>query len=212
MPELDLTTSDIVIDAMATSRAIRRYLPDPVPDEVLERLIFAATRAPSPRNTQPWEFIVVRDQDIRNRIGDALEPRAAEIEAVIPRLSTEAKQRMYQGAADLLRALRNAPVIVFVAGWHRDFGPEFPAEETMLTALHAAAENLLVAARAYGLGAAFTTFHLHAQEEVRAAIGAPDDLHIAVTIPVGFPERGVGPVRRRPVDEVLHWDRYQPAT
>ncbi len=203
-------TADVVIDAMATARAIRSYHPDPVPDEVLERLVFAGTRAPSPRNTQPWEFIVVRDADIRRRIGDALEPRAAEVEAVIPRLSTAAKQRMYQGAADLLRALGTAPAIIFVAGWQRDYGEEFPAEEIMLSALHTSAQNILVAARAMGLGAAFTTFHLHAEAEVRAAIGAPDDLHLAVTIPVGWPASNTGPVRRRPVDEVLHWDRYVP--
>ena len=195
---------------MATARAIRSYRPAPVPDELLERLIFAGTRAPSPRNTQPWEFIVVRDAEVRRRIGDALEPRAAEVEAAIPRLRTDVKKRMYQGAADLLRALGTAPTIIFVAGWQRDFGEEFPAEDMMLSALHTSAQNILVAARAMGLGAAFTTFHLHAQEEVRAAIEAPDDLHLAVTIPIGWPASNTGPVRRRPVEEVLHWDRYVP--
>ena len=202
---------EAVFTVMGTCRAMRELRPEPVPRELLERLIWAATRAPNPRNLQPWEFVVVTDADQRSAIGALLEPRAAEVEAAIVRLEHEWQRRMYQQTADLIRSLGTAPAIIFVCGRVMTFGREFPAEEIVLSAVHTASQNILLAARAQGLGTVFTTLHLHAADGIRRVLSLPDDVRISVTIPVGWPVRDFGPLRRKPVDEVLHWDRFSAA-
>lgn len=198
------------LETIATARAVRAFTDEPVPREVLRTLVQAGTCAPNGRNLQPWEFVVVTDPVRRAALGAALEPRAQEVDAVVPRLRDPAKQRMYRGAAALMRALGQAPALVFVAGHEYEYGPEFPDREILLSALHSAAQNILLAARALGYGGAYTTLHLHAEAAVRETIGLPPELYIAATLPIGRPDQATGPVRRRPVDEVMHWDHYEP--
>jgi nitroreductase len=201
--------SNETLATIATARAVRRFQDEPVTREQLRSLIQAATCAPNPRNLQPWEFVVITDPDRRARIAAAIEPRAAEVEAAIPRLRSEARRKVYRAGAALMRSLGSAPALVLVCGHQRDYGPDFDDREILLSALHAASQNLLLAARSLGLGGAFTTLHLHAEAECRDVAGLPDDLVIAATIPIGVPAGTTGPVRRRAVDEVLHFDRYE---
>lgn len=204
----DVSDPEAVFAVMGTCRAMRDLQLGPVPRELLERLIWAATRAPNPRNLQPWEFIVVTEAEQRAAIGALLEPRAAEVEAAIVRLEHDWQRRMYQQTADLIRTLGTAPAIIFVCGRTMSFGREFPAEEIVLSAVHTASQNILLAARAQGLGTVFTTLHLHAADGIRRLLCLPDDVRISVTIPVGWPVRAFGPLRRKPVEDVLHWDRF----
>jgi len=74
--------------------------------------------------------------------------------------------------------------------------------------VYPAAQNILLAARALGLGATFTTYHMLAEAGVRKILSLPDDARIAVAIPVGWPEKPFGPVRRRPLPDVVHWQRW----
>ena len=75
-------------------------------------------------------------------------------------------------------------------------------------ALYPAAQNLIVAARSLGLGTTFTTFQVATEGEMRKVLGIPDDASIAVCIALGYPDRPFGPVKRKPVAEVIHWDRW----
>jgi nitroreductase len=75
-------------------------------------------------------------------------------------------------------------------------------------ALYPAAQNLIVAARSLGLGTTFTTFQLAAEAEMRAALGLPSDVSIGVCIALGYPDRPFGPVARKPVDQVVHWEKW----
>lgn len=194
-------------EVMRTARATRHFTDRPVDRDLLRHVVEAGTWAPSPRNTQPWDFVVVDDPAVLHEIGAHLEPRAAEVEAAIPRLPDPSKQRMYQGAADLIRSIGTAPAVVFVCGRAMDYGPDFPAHDMVLSAVYTSAQNILLAARARGLGAAFTTLHLHAEPQIRSLLALPPDVSIEVTIPVGWPTRPFGPLRRRPVEDVLHWNR-----
>lgn len=207
---IEAARADLVLDTMATARAVRRFTDDPVPDELIERLVFAASRASSGRNSQPWEFIAIRDRDALGRIAAEFEPRVAELLAAVPRARDEHQRTMFRQAAGLMQAISTVPVVIVVAGRLIEWGPPFDAHETLHSALFAASQNLIVAARALGLGAAFTTFHLHAEATFREVTGIPDEFHIATTIPVGWPATRPGPVRRKPVADVLHWDRYSP--
>ena len=194
-----------VLEAMGTARAMRWFRPDPVPAAVLDRVLWAATRASSPNNTQCWDFVVVQDPGVQARIGELFGrrlPGAAPGE--VPRTTEE---RTRAGAMNLLGTIADVPVIVFVCGENR-YPADAPDVSNMYSAVYAAAQNMIVAARALGLGAAFTTFHRMVEPDLRALLAVPDDRIMAVTIPLGWPARPFGPVTRRPVEEVVHHDRW----
>jgi nitroreductase len=199
-----------VFEAMGTCRAIRYYRTDPVPDEMIEQLVWAASRAPSPGNTQEWDFVVVTDPDQRAAIGavfqEALAERLAQL-ATLPR-NNESERLMVEGAANLASTIGDAPVIVFVCG-PVTYPPGRPDERFTWSTLYPAAQNLIVAARALGLGSAFTTFHHAADAGLRRVLGIPDTVLIGATIPIGWPDREFGPVRRRPIEHFVHRDRWR---
>lgn len=197
------------LEAIETCRSIRRLKPDPVPDAVLTQLVHFATRAPSPGNSQLWRFLVVTSIEDRVWFRDML------VAAVGPRLG-EAPD-----AADGSPAARNARMYRrFIFDW--DKIPAFiittvenafptaerPVEQFMWGAIYPATQNLLLAARAMGLGAAMTNNHLENEPAVRSHFGIPDNFGIGATIPIGYPEGRYGPVQRRPVAEVIHRNRW----
>jgi len=196
----------VVFELMATARAVRWLRPDPVPPEVVERLVWAATRAPSPGNSQDWAFVCVDDRQILERIG------AAFGEVMGPRLSRmdrpdRTTALMLDGATNLATNLSTVPLVVFVCG-RVSYPAADPREIFTWSALYPATQNLLLAARALGLGATLTTLHHTAEPLVRAELAIPDDVRIAATVPIGWPAVPFGSVVRRPVSEVLHRNRY----
>ena len=90
-----------------------------------------------------------------------------------------------------------------------DYPPGNPDEQLIWSACYPAAQNLIVAARALGLGATFTTFQRRAEQVVRGTLGIPDEVRMAALIPIGWPDRPHGPVNRKPVEEVIHWQRWE---
>jgi nitroreductase len=206
--------ADPVIDvftAMETCRSIRRFKPDPVPDEVLEQLVHYATRAPSAGNTQLWRFLIVTDPDDRRWFRDML------VEAVSPRLppapadddrSQQARTaRMYRR---FILEFDRIPAFIMTTIHNAFPNADKPVPQFMWSTVFAATQNLLLAARGLGLGAAMTTNHLENEPAVRAHFGIPDDVGIGATIPVGYPEGHYGPVSRRPGTDAIyknHWGR-----
>lgn len=199
-----------LFDAMGTCRAIRYFTDEPIDDELIDQLVWAATRAPSPGNTQEWDLVVVTDPERRAAVGrvfdDALGDRLAQL-AALDR-TDPAEQRMVDGAAHLARTIGDAPVIVLVCG-PVTYPTGRPDERFTWSALYPAAQNLILAARALGLGSAFTTFHHAAEPGLREVLGIPDHIVIGATIPIGWPARPFGPVRRRPITEFVHRDHWQ---
>jgi nitroreductase len=197
-----------VFEAMGTARAIRYLKPDPIEPELIEKLVWAATRASSPSNSQQWAFVVVTDADRKARIGGAI---ADAVSGAIrdPGPGADRSVRlMLRGAKALAEGLATAPVLILVCG-RMTYPPGNPDELMVWSACYPAAQNLIVAARALGLGATFTTFQRRAEQVVRGTLAIPDDVRMAALIPVGWPDRPHGPVNRRPVDEVIHWDGWQ---
>jgi nitroreductase len=195
-----------VFDAMGTCRAMRRLKPDPVPDELVERVIWAATRAPSPGNSQGWGFVVVDDAEKKSAIAAAVRAVMADRVAAMPR-PDRTTRLMLDGTAHLIDSLERAPVLIFVAGGVV-YPPAAPREQFTWSALYPAAQNLLVAARSLGLGTVFTTMHMVAEPTVRSVLEIPEDVRIAAMIPLGWPDGEFGPVTRRPVGEVIHRNRW----
>jgi nitroreductase len=188
-----------------------RYLKaDPVPEEIIEKLIWAATRAPSPGNSQGWDFVVITDAAMREAIGDALEAlMAPRIEAMIASGAANADRRTLDGALHLATTFGRAPVIVLVCG-RLVYPPGRPVESFIWSAIYPAAANLIVAARALGLGSVFTTFHAMIDPLLRQLLNIPEDVRMGALIPLGWPDRPFTPVSRQPVADVIHRNGWNP--
>ena len=195
-----------LFEAMETCRAIRYLKPDPVPDELVEKLVHGATRASNPGNSQGWEFVVLRDPAVKQRLGKIVEERLTPAIRSMPN-PTGVEQRMLDGAHHLASHFADVPVWILVCG-RLVYPPQAPNENMVWSTVYPAAQNLILSARGLGLGTTFTTFHAAAEPEFRAELGIPNDVLLGVNVAVGWPERAFGPVKRKPVAEVLHWDRW----
>lgn len=196
-----------VIEAMETCIAMRYLKPDPVPREVLKRLVYAATRASNPGNSQGWEFVVIDDPSIKEPLGEAVRKGMAPAFAAKPQGLDGVQERMYAGARHLAENFAKVPA--WILGCARKiYPPQAPRDVFMYSTIYPAAQNLVVAARSLNLGTAFTTFQQVAEPVLREKLRIPDDVFLCVLIAVGYPERPFTKVKRKPVDDVLHWNGW----
>jgi nitroreductase len=196
-----------VISAMETCRAIRRFRPEPVPNELIERVVYAATRAPSVSNGQNWAFVAVRERATKARIAALTAPTAIRnIRQILATTTSDSKRRLLEASQRLADSLAEVPVLLFVCATGVDRSAPIDAR-TWLGVLPAA-QNALVAARSLGLGTTLATYHLHDEAGVSEVLGLPPNVLIAATIVMGWPAVPFGPVSRRPVSDVLRWDRW----
>lgn len=207
--------TDDLWEAMWTQRAIRRWEEKPVPDELLVRLVEAATRAPSGSNTQPWRFIVVRDEARRRAIGGFLRAKYeanSALRGYLERAGERADRTdrlMLRGARDLFTGLDRAPALV-VPCLYRCTSPVTDMNSLLAgSSIYQAVQNLLLAARGLGLGSVMTTFQQLIEPELRELLHIPADARPVALIPVGYPAANFGPVNRRPVQDVLDWEEWQ---
>jgi nitroreductase len=211
-----------LFEAIYSQRALRRLKPDPIPDDLLWRVLEAATKAPSGSNTQVWRFVVVRDP-AGKRFIQARYKRAWDLYATanaataaerspLPPAELRAQMRMVQSAVHLAEHLHEAPVLLLVCMVPRPLPPPPPGTRRSGAALYAsifpAVQNLLLAARGVGLGATLTTLHLMFEDEIKTEFGIPADTETVALIPLGFPHGKYGPTTRRPVEGVTYWDRW----
>jgi nitroreductase len=213
MPGTRSGTSDLW-EAIATQRAIRRWQPRPVPDELLWRVIEAATKAPSGSNLQPWRFVVVRDAEKRAALARLLRERFTQQPQQLERLrhaaqSAERSQRlMLRGALGLFEGLDAAPVLI-VPCLYELTSPTTNANSLLAgSSIYLAVQNLLLVARALGLATVFTTLQAGIEAGLRQVLALPDDATPVALVPLGFPDADFGPTRRRPVQEVTFWDGW----
>ena len=204
---------DIVglLEGISTTRAIRRYLDEPIPDEILRDIMFVATRAPSGSNRQPFRFIVLADSEIAQqaktliatgaqkvwnykRSGDGYEKGSGVIE-------DSPKTRMANTMQQYVDNFARVPVLVLaVLVRYREQNP------TEGASVYPACQNLLLAARGLGYGGVITGFHGFVEPELRALLGIPDDTLIAASISLGKPAGHHGPVRRVPMAGLVYGD------
>ena len=203
-----------VLEAIYTTRAMRRVKPDPIPDEVLRAILDAAIRAPSGGNQQPWSFLVVRDPALRKGLQELYKPLiealfasggpyAALLEVEDAELR-EQNRRVRNSALYLGDHLHEAPVIVIAC--IRTGGQR--TSVTTGSSIYPAVQNLMLAARAFGVGSTLTTVHRARQDEVRALLGIPPEVETAALIPLGYPRGRWGVAERRPLEEVAFADRW----
>ncbi|MGE0384535.1 MAG: nitroreductase family protein [Gammaproteobacteria bacterium] len=197
-----------VFEAMDTCIAMRYLKPDPVPRADLERLVHYATRASSPSNSQFWSFIVVTDPEVRKRLGQAVLSMTESLRAMAGTDAVDAsRSKMYAGAMHLIENFARVPAWIVCCGRHA-YPAENPLESMLYGAVYPAAQNLIVAARAMGLGTTFTTLQMMAEPQFREILRIPEGVRPVVTVAVGYPERAFRKNTRKPLAEVLHWNGW----
>lgn len=218
-----------LFEAIYSARSLRRLKPDPVPEELITRILDAAIRAPSAGNAQNWVFVVVRDAEQRRRLGLIYRKASDIAEAVYaargrPPHQTEAQfARMLRGGAYLWDHLGEAPVLL-IPCQHRPLVPPRVALPPEIAAhydnelayadrirgasIYPALQNILLACRGLGLGTVITTNHIRCEDEVKTLLGIPEDIDTFALMPIGWPLDRFGPLTRRPLTEVVHADRW----
>ncbi len=202
-----------LLEGLATTRAIRRYTEDPVPAADLAQILWHAGRAPSGSNRQPFRFLVLRDgpnaREAKSLLGTSF--RAAWADKIARDGYTSGsgadpsspKSRMAATMQHYVDHIEQVPVIVLVCLMrYRKPSPEEGAS------LFPACQNLLLAARALGYGGALTGMHHGVEPELRALLGVPDDVAMSACITLGVPAGHHGPVRRKPLAEVVYDDAW----
>lgn len=202
-------------EVVHTQRSIRRFKPDPVPEEAIWKMLDAAIRAPSGGNTQPWAWLVVRDAEKRKAIGAAVRTRFEEdgrlqqIQQSLKSIEDPTRRRMMESVIHLFANLDSAPVLIIpclvnVTSPVNDMNSLFAG-----SSIYGAVQNLMLAARAQGLGTVLTTFNIGMEDELRKLFNIPDDARPVCVIPVGYPDRQrFGPTNRKPVETVTFWDDW----
>lgn len=197
-----MTESPDFFAVVRTQRAHRAFTADPLPDDLVERVLEAATYAPSAENTQPWVFVVVRDDAARGRIGElnrqAWEGGGRDFSR--PRLSPEVFAKVEAGATG---GIADAPVLVVVCG-----DASRCVEAVLESSVWPAVQNLLLAAHALGLGSALTTITTVFGDELRSLLALPEHVRPLGVVPLGRPAKQLGPPRRAPVAEKTFRGRY----
>ena len=198
-----------LFEIMRSTRSMRRLKPDPIPEPVLRQVLEAGTFAANGGNMQNWRFLVIRDPAIKAAVG-ALYKRAWD-EIVGPRYrgggpapgtTPERFARMLAAAEYLAAHIHEAPVWIVPC-----MGGPAPTR-TSGSSIYPAVQNMLLAARALGLGTTLTTLYLQFEKEAEAAMGLPADVHSYAILPLGYPLGNFGPVRRGPLADVVYVDRW----
>jgi len=211
-----------LLDGIMTTRAMRRYTDEPVTDEEIWTCLRAAIQAPSGGNIQPYQFLVVRDPALKARLGEVYlrawdRYGAATNAAIGGRFPSEEARRAWQRNVDasdhLARHLGEAPALILVLmpdiemtvtddEGVMDVGPTYAS-------VYPAVQNLVLAARAQGLGTVLTTVYRIHEDEVRDICGIPDRYQVVAMLPLGRPRGSfaVAP-RARTAEQLTSWDRW----
>jgi len=197
-------------EAMTTQRAIRRLKPDPVEDDVLLRCIEMALKAPTGSNAQNWEWIVIRDLKVKAQLARFYRQSWA-VYGRLGKLATRGKpkmQRVVKAVQWQVDHFEEVPVLVIpcLRGVRPTFFPM--GASSHYGSIYPAIQNFLLACRAEGLGAALTTLPLWSNMKARRALGLPFSVEPCAVIPVGWPKGRYGPTSRKPVEKVVHYDRW----
>jgi nitroreductase len=211
------TMSDIgMLEGLATTRAIRRYRDEKVPPEVLQKILWSATRAPSGSNRQPFRFVVLSDgpnaAQVKRLLGEAAQAMWAQKKVHDQygqgsgARADSPKARMARTMQHYVDNLEKAPVVIlpclvrYRAPHAMEGGSIYPA-----------VQNLLLAARALGYGGVITGFHHINEAEIKRLTGIPEEVFISCTVTMGKPVGSHGPVRRLPMRDLVFEDSWEAA-
>ena len=202
-------------DVVHTQRSIRRFKPDPVPQEAIWKMIDAAIRAPSGGNLQEWIWLVTQDQAKREIIARAVREEfesagmLEEMRRNTQEMEDPTRGRMLLQAIKFIENVAAAPVLIIpcLVGIT---SPVSDARNLLAgSSIYGAVQNLMLAARAQGLGTVLTTFNSFIEETLRKEFHMPEEAVPVCIVPVGYPDgQRFGPTTRKPVESVTYWDDW----
>jgi nitroreductase len=189
-------------EAMFTQRAIRRFKPDPIPADDLRLIVEAAVKAPNGGNRQVGRFLVLTDRKTIQEFGklyhEAWWAKRLDEKGWVRPEDIPPEEKSYRAAAGLADTMKDAPCIVLALAV-----PPGPANSVI-----PACQNLMLAARALGIGSTPTTLHPKVMDRVYALLGIPKDVSFHFCIPLGYPQGSFGANRRLPTSETTSWNRW----
>ena len=203
-----------LVDAMMTQRAVRRVLPDPVDDAIVLKCIELALRAPTGSNGQNWEFVVVKDRRVKEKLGRRYRQGWSLYGGIARRVAAgdESMQKTLRAVQWQVDHFSEIPVLVVCClrgGTRVPYLPTpFVGESSYFGSIYPSAQNLLLAARAMGLGASLITMPLWSVTSARRILGLPLSVSPCCIVPLGWPRGRYGPTTRKPVEDVTHLDSY----
>lgn len=203
-----------LLEGIATTRAIRRYTDDPIPENVLRDILFAATRGPSGSNRQPFRFLVLTDgeraQQAKTLIAQSAQSFWADkrvqdqYDSGSGTVADSPKSRMANTMQAYVDNFANVPCLILPCLIRYREPNEMEG-----ASIYPAVQNLLLAARALGYGGVITGFHGGVIRELKALLDIPEDVLISCTVTLGKPQGKHGPVRRRPMAELVYAEQWQ---
>lgn len=205
---------DEFLSLARTRRSIRRWKPDPVPDEYVQKILEAARWSMSGANAQPWEFIVIKDRETKKKMAEAFE-KYLEMSFIMEQArSEEHRHHGFRGkAAKKALPWVDAPVVICVVGDQRTVmasalffryydHPTF--EHNMANATH----MICLAAASLGLGAEWVSVHQPYGEEIKRILGIPPAIRVFTLVPIGYPAEAPRPYRRE-LNDLIHHEKYE---
>lgn len=206
--------------AMSTLRAVRRLKPDPIPGDVLDRVLTAATWAPTGGNHQAWRIVAVQDESKKRALADLYKPHwlkympayEKSLAGAPPEVAEKSKRTLAAGTY-LAEHLHEVPVIcVFCFQMDGITVTDNGLNRQSVVgggSIYPAAQNLLLAARSEGLGCVLTTLLCVEEPAVKELLNLPEAWYTAAAIPLGYPvATGHGPITRKPIDKMVFRDEF----
>lgn len=190
-------------EAVFSLRAIRRFKPDPIPEQDLRAIMEAAIHAPNGGNAQPWRWIVVRDAELRRQFAPLYREAwwaKRRDQGIYSPADIPESNKSSRAAMRLADEIGDAPAIVLLCATAQGAGA--------MGSVIPAVQNLLLAARALGIGGTITTLHDVVDERVKALFGIPASAQIVYCVPLGYPRGRFGPTTRKPLAEVAAFERW----
>ncbi|OLD11358.1 MAG: hypothetical protein AUI93_04680 [Crenarchaeota archaeon 13_1_40CM_3_52_10] len=196
-----------LLDGINSLRSVRKFKPDPITDDKLKTVLESASKAASGSNTQPWEFVVVRDAKLKARLKEPM------LRTWLARLagSTGMSPRMrdvYDEATEMLRNTETVPIIIYCCV---DLSRVGKSEEVRYASIYPAVQNLMLAAHALGLATCLTVHGstpTRGEPEVKKILGVPEHVKVACLVYIGYPAVRLGHPKRKPIEKFVHNDRW----
>ena len=215
-----MDTEPGLYEGILTTRAIRRYTDDPVTDSEIAACLAAAQQAPSGGNSQPWQYLVVTDEETKQALASiylaAYERWEAAQLASLPPFRSSDEEASYMRGVSLSRSLAEgldaAQALVLFCMPKVSIAPSDDDGVIDIGPLYAsvypAVQNFILAARSQGIGTVLTTVWWSRQDELREVCGIPDRYEIVALVPMGRPQGSFGVAPRKPAQIVTHWNHW----
>jgi len=196
-----------LIDGINSLRSVRKFKPDPVPEDKLRVVLESATKAASGSNTQPWEFVVVRGPKVKARLKEPMLRTWLDRLAGSPGMSPRIREA-YDEATEMLRNTEKIPVIVYCCV---DLNRVGKSEEVRYASIYPAVQNLMLAAHSLGLATCLTVHGstpTRGEPEVKKILGIPDHVKVACLVYLGYPAARLGRPKRKPIEKFVHYNSW----